>query len=115
MDFSGQYLTYDEYIVLGGTLDQTPFNLLEYEARKEIDKETFGRLINLEKQSKNTKICVFQLINLLISINNGVEIAENVINYDNQQIIKTKRNIIKACLINEKLEDGTPYLYRGVK
>ena len=55
------------------------------------------------------------MINLLISINNGVEIAENVINYDNQQIIKTKRNIIKACLINEKLEDGTPYLYRGVK
>ena len=55
MDFSGQYLTYSEYKVLGGQLDQTPFNLLEYDVRKEIDKQTLGRLVNLEEQREEVK------------------------------------------------------------
>ena len=46
MEFKGQYLTYEEYLSLGGTLDQTPFNLLEYNARKKIDERTFGRLVD---------------------------------------------------------------------
>ena len=41
--FSGQYLTYLEYQSLGGTLEETPFNLLEYEARKQIDLRTQRR------------------------------------------------------------------------
>lgn len=115
MEFSGQYLSYEEYRALGGTLDLTPFNLLEFEARKEIDKETLGRLINLEKQSQETKMCVFQLINLYQSINNGVDISGNVINYNREQIASTINDIIMKYLINVRLEDGTPYLYRGIK
>ena len=114
MEFNGQYLTYEEYLALGGTLDLTPFNLLEFEARTEIDKRTQGRLINLKEQTQNTKLCMFNLINLLLSINNGIEINGNVINYSNQQIIDSKVEIIKKYLLNEKLEDGTPYLYLGV-
>ena len=30
MEFNGQYLTYNEYKALGGSLDITPFNLLEF-------------------------------------------------------------------------------------
>lgn len=114
MDFSGQYLTYDEYKVLGGQLDQTPFNLLEYDARKEIDEETQGRLINLEKQIEEVKMCVWGLINLQQSINNGIDISGNVINYASKEIKKAKSNIIMKNLLNCRLEDGTPYLYRGV-
>ena len=115
MEFSGQYLTYNEYRALGGTIDLTPFNLLEFEARKEIDKETQGRLINLKEQSNDTKICVFQLINLYVSINNGVDISGNVINYNQDQINDTIRSVIRKYLINATLEDGTPYLYCGIK
>ena len=115
MEFSGQYLTYNEYRALGGTIDLTPFNLLEFEARKEIDKETQGRLINLKEQSNDTKMCVFQLINLYVSINNGVDISGNVINYNQDQINDTIRSVIRKYLINAKLKDGTPYLYRGIK
>ena len=68
MEFSGQYLSYNEYRLLGGTLDQTPFNLLEFEARKEIDKKTFGRLIGLKNQKQSTKMCVYQLINLFTTV-----------------------------------------------
>lgn len=116
MEFNGQYLTYEEYLALGGNhLDLMPFNILEKEARSEIDKRTFGRLVNLESQNENVKLCVFQLINLLISINNGVEINGNVVNYTHEQIINTKVEIIRKYLLNEKLDDGTPYLYCGVE
>ena len=115
MEFSGQYLTYNEYRTLGGTLDLTPFNLLEYEARKEIDRETLGRLINLKEQSQDTKMCMYQLINLYVSINNGVEISGNVINYNREQIASSISAIIMKYLINSRLEDGTPYLYCGIR
>ena len=114
MEFSGQYLTYEEYRQLGGTLEQTPFNLLEYDARKEIDENTQGRLIKLEKQVQEVKMCMWQLINLQLSINNGVDISGNVINYNEKEITKAKNEIIMRNLINCRLENGTPYLYRGV-
>ena len=114
MDFSGQYLTYNEYKVLGGQLDQTPFNLLEYDVRKEIDKQTLDRLVNLEKQREEVKMCVWELINLQQSINNGVDISGNVVNYTNREIAKTKVDTIRRYLLNCELEDGTRYLYRGV-
>lgn len=114
MEFSGQYLTYNEYKALGGKLDQAPFNLLEYDVRKEIDKQTLGRLINLEKQREEVKMCVWELINLQQSINNGVDISGNVVNYTNREIVKAKVDTIMRYLLNCELEDGTPYLYRGV-
>lgn len=114
MDFSGQYLTYNEYKVLGGQLDQTPFNLLEYDVRKEIDKQTLDRLVNLEEQREEVKMCVWELINLQQSINNGVDISGNVVNYTNKEIAKTKVDTIRRYLLNCELEDGTRYLYRGV-
>ena len=43
MEISGQYLTYVEYKALGGTLTETPFKILEFEARQNVDKYTFGR------------------------------------------------------------------------
>ena len=69
MDFSGQYLTYAEYRDLGGTLDITPFNLLEFEARQNIDKYTFGRLKTLNNQVDEVKICVYKIINYLDGYN----------------------------------------------
>ena len=48
MEFKGQYLSYNEYKALGGeTLDQMPFNLLEFEARRKIDSRTQNRLKNI--------------------------------------------------------------------
>lgn len=67
MEFSGQYLKYDEYLELGGTLNLTPFNLLEFEARKKIDKKTQGRLKNVIKIPEEVKICMFALINSINS------------------------------------------------
>ena len=65
MEFSGQYLTYNEYRLLGGTLDLTPFNLLEFEARKKIDERTQARLKCVDTIPQEVKICVFNLINII--------------------------------------------------
>ena len=65
MEFSGQYLVYEEYRSLGGTLDLTPFNLLEYEARKKIDERTQGRLKKISDIPQEVKMCMFALINSL--------------------------------------------------
>ena len=59
MEFTKQYLTYEEYQELGGTLEETPFNILELEAQKNIDKYTFDRLKDLEEQINEVKICEY--------------------------------------------------------
>lgn len=122
MEFTGQYLTYEEYKALGGNLDQTPFNLLEYEARKEVDKYTFNRLVNLETQNQDVKLCIYALIEQINSNKanlNGVA-SESTDGYsisytsqNNAEISQKTQNIIDTYLINCKLADGTPYLYRG--
>lgn len=66
MEFEGQYLTYNEYIELGGSqLEQMPFNILEFEARKQIDLRTFNRLKDLQEIPQEVKMCVNKLINTL--------------------------------------------------
>lgn len=67
MKFSGQYLTFLEYLDLGGTLKQTPFNLLEYEARRKIDGMTQNRLKNANDIPKEVKMCMFNILQTLTS------------------------------------------------
>lgn len=66
MEFEGQYLTYQEYLALGGTLEEMPFNLLEFNARKKIDERTFGRLVDKGQEYKEVKLCVY---NMIITLN----------------------------------------------
>ena len=63
MTFENQYLTYAEYLALGGdTIGETPFNLLEYEARKQVDLRTHKRLVDVETIPQEVKLCIFHLI-----------------------------------------------------
>ena len=130
MTFTGQYLTYQEYQSLGGTLAETPFNLLELEARKIIDKYTFGRLENLETQKNEVKGCDFDLISALDSYNTNIisnkgVASESIDGYSisylgisNEQENGKKsqiKGIVENWLSTCKLDDGTPYLYRGAR
>ena len=126
----GKYLTYTEYQGLGGTLDQTSFKLLEFEARQIIDKYTFGRLKELDTQNQEVKLCVYKLITLGNSYkasesqNKGVA-SENTDGYSisytqttNDTILAKNeeyKNVVRDYLVDCKLDDGTPYLYCGAK
>ena len=78
MEFNGQYLTYDEYKALGGSLDQTPFNLLEYEARRIIDNRTLKRLQGINQIPEEVKMCMFSLINTINNYANQGQTSKNI-------------------------------------
>lgn len=130
MEFTKHYLTYAEYKALGGTLEETPFNVLELKAQKEIDRYTFGRLQTLPTQINEVKVCVYELIKKLDNYQNaetnqakGIS-SESTDGYSISYGTKTSdsvssmnkdiENCIKIYLSECKLEDGTPYLYCGV-
>ena len=79
MTFEGQYLTYAEYQALGGSaIGETPFNLLEFEARRQIDIRTFNRIKELDSEDipQEVKLCEYNLIN---SINEFVTATDSAI------------------------------------
>ena len=134
MTFEGQYLTYNEYRELGGTLSQTPFYLLEFEARKKIDVRTFNRLKNCEEIPQEVKLCEYKLINSLESYaismsnvaNNGSIASESTDGYSISyitadrvsEVIKSKGaeldDIIRDYLLYVVV-NGEHIMYCGVK
>lgn len=56
------YLTYIEYQSMGGTLDATTFNNLEFEAESIVNWYTFNRLTKMTDYSLNLKRLMFKLI-----------------------------------------------------
>jgi len=113
MEFSGQYLTYEEYKALGGTIDLTPFQLLEFECRRRIDERTQNRLKNVDKIPKEVKLCVFKLMNVMTSYDQGLDsvsrniASENIDGYSVsyvtgsqiQEVLKTKNNEIDDIIM----------------
>ena len=69
MEFNNQYLSYEEYKSLGGTLGEMPFNILELKARQVINERTQNRLKNIEEMPQEVKICVYDLINTMNKYN----------------------------------------------
>ena len=126
MEFDNQYLEYDEYKELGGTLAETPFNILEYEAQLNIDNHTYGRLKSLDEQLTETKMCIYNLMNTLQSYAKGNEKGKNVASENtdgysvsyvgiSRELTKAQQDevkgIIETYLSECRLPDGTPYLY----
>lgn len=127
MEFEGQYLTYQEYLALGGTLDEMPFNLLEFNARMKIDERTFGRLINKGQEYKEVKLCIYNMITTLNSYSsydtqNKAISSESIdgysISYGTPQKSTTEaknselEDVMNSYLANIVI-DNIPVLYRG--
>lgn len=131
MNFKGQYLNYDEYLDLGGTLKEVPFNLLEYEVRKLIDEKTFGRLIGINRKElpQEVKLCVFRMVEIkekyqTLKSQNKAIASESTdgysVTYRKQETSdieienKELKDIIRSYLINVIIND-VPIIYLGVK
>ena len=65
MDFTNQYLSYEEYQELEGTLEEVPFNELEYECRRIIDSRTQNRLKNADEIPEEVKLLENKMIQTL--------------------------------------------------
>lgn len=138
MTFEGQYLTYAEYQALGGSaIGEMPFNLLEFEARKQIDIRTQRRLIDVDDIPNEVKICVFHLIDKIINYSESIESATNSdgsiasentdgysISYNQvnatqiQEIVKSKNTELDDIIMNDLygvIINKEHLIYNGVK
>lgn len=125
MEFSGQYLTYQEYLYLGGTLHPMPFNLIEFVARRKIDEKTKQRLVGSNDIPNEVKLCIFDIIGLI----NKYEIkaeknksSETVGSYsvtynDIKEIFEQKETEINDIILTELygvMFKGEHIIYSGV-
>jgi len=127
MNIKGQYLKYQEYKELGGTLELTPFNVLEFEARRRIDEVTHNRLAGGKDIPQEVKMCEFSIINKVLEsydkeINRGKS-SESVGSYsvsynsDVKKIIEDKRTEINDLILTDLygvVYNGEHILYCGV-
>lgn len=135
------YLTHDEYLAFGGTIDEAAFDNLEFEARTIIDWWTYNRLQNEEEYSEAVKRCMYKLITLLYDkqraqqlgksndettsttragimqeSNDGVSTMYNVVSADSaiSQFDSEVKSTIRMYLQNVRNSLGRKVLYRGL-
>ena len=128
MEFKNQYLTYEEYKSLGGTLGEMPFNILELKARQIINERTQNRLKDVEKIPQEVKICVYDLIQIISKYNNSNNSTSSNISSENTDGYsvtyksgteltdeqKKQYNDIMETDLYGVIVDNTPILYLGV-
>ena len=121
-----QYLTYEEYTEIGGTLDLTAFKRNIDRACGFVDRHTQSRLQTVLEVSPSAKACVRDLVEYLS--NNvsgakavtsksqsagGVSESESYATKTTDEINSEMLNIAYDYLATEKDDNGTPFMYRG--
>lgn len=119
------YLTYDEYINMGGTISDASFSRFEHKARALIDLKTYGRVQHDNPVRDAVKYACFDLIQAMNSdecatgsaglavssmSNDGISVT-----YAGAVSAGSRYNaIIRDYLIAETNECGVPLMYAGV-
>ena len=119
------YLTYDEYLNIGGICDLTAFNRFSDRACGIIHNATHNRIEGMAEVPQRAKALCRDLVEYLVE-NNGVKIvtskSQSAGGVSESESYATKtaddvcgdiQNIIYDYLVNEKDDNGTPLLYRG--
>lgn len=106
------YLTFTEYQNMGGTLDETAFNDLEFEAEAIIDWYTFNRLQKDTVYPEKLKQCMYKLIKMAQE-RQQVMVAGEPVDSDEASVAIASRsndgvsisyNIISASELFDKLK-----------
>ena len=114
MEFTNQYLNYEEYIELGGTLEEVPFNQLEFECSRIIDSNTQNRLKNVNEIPKEVKMLEFKMIDDLQNYYISLKEAQNGLQSENtdgysvtyipssqiEQLVKGKKDVLEDLISN---------------
>lgn len=121
-----QYLTYEEYSEIGGTLDLAAFNRYIDRACGVIDMYTRNRLRCATTISHRVKACVRALVDFLDAHNSGGKViesrsqsaggvseSENYATKTLEDVNNEAYSIVYDYLVMETDDCGTPLLYRG--
>jgi hypothetical protein len=121
-----QYLTYEQYLNIGGELEETAFKRNIDRACSFVDLHTQNRLQSVSTVSDRVMACVRDLVEYLA--NNvssgkavtsksqsagGVSESESYATKTNDEINCEMFNIVYDYLISENDDCGTPLMYRG--
>ena len=120
------YLTYDEYVGIGGTLDLTAFNRNVDRACGVIDNATHNRIEYMANVPQRAKALCRDLVEYLarndtteISVTSrsqsagGVSESESYETKTADDMYGDIQNMIYDYLLNVTDDKGTPLLYRG--
>lgn len=135
------YLTYDEYQQYGGTLDETAYQDVAFEAQSVINWWTFNRLQSETEYPEAVKRCMFKLMSLIAErqkamvvdalgdgdtsttkagiaseSNDGVSTSYNTLSAKEaiDNLKKEYKSVVRMYLQGVKDSLGRSLLYRGV-
>lgn len=122
-----RYLTYDEYISIGGTLDKTAFERVIVAACMVVDRHTQKRLQAVYEPSEAVLACIRDLCEYIYRDNDlrgrqlasksqsagGVSESETYATKTGQEVNAEMCNIVYRYLSTETDDNGTPLMYRG--
>ena len=121
-----QYLTYEEYTEIGGTLDLTAFNRNIDRACGVIDNATHNRIECMAEVPQRAKALCRDLVEYLarndtteIAVTSrsqsagGVSESESYATKTADDVYGDIQNMIYDYLLNITDDNGTPLLYRG--
>lgn len=124
-----RYLTYEEYLNIGGTLEKTAFERVIDRVCGIIDFYTLNRLQGILEVSERVKACVRDLCEYIYNgeTANGKAITGKTqsaggVSESESYAVKTDdetraemRGIVYDYLASETDDNGTPLLYRGCR
>ena len=124
-----KYLTFEEYQSYGGTASETDFLMLEFRARKRIDRQTFDRVQNMATVPQAVKICMMSLmtidskVGVEAQVENPVVTSFNTDGYSEsygkalsaEDADSSMSASIRSMLWGERDDNGVPLLYRGLE
>ncbi len=121
-----QYLTYEEYKKIGGTLEETAFNRIIIRVCGEIDGRTKCRIQGMKEIPENVKVLCADLVEYYSSnVTNGMVISSKStsagpVSESESYTVKTSEdvendleNMFYSYLASVNDDNGTPLLYRG--
>lgn len=122
------YLTYEEYVELGGTMSETDFTLAEFKARKRIDYLTDSRVAAMASVPEAVKLCIMAIMNIEAKAGAEAQVTNPVVTSFNtdgysesygkamsaDDAEKSMNALIKTYLSGEVDDYGIPLLYRGL-
>ena len=123
------YLTYDEYKQYGGTVSEADFTLLEFRARKRIDRVTFDRVQNMAEVPEAVKLCMMSIMKIdsksgaEAQVDHPIVTSFNTDGYSEsygkamsaEDADAAMSASIRSMLWGERDDRGVPLLYRGVE
>lgn len=123
------YLTYDEYKEYGGTASEQDFAMLEFRARKRIDRLTASRVQRMAKVPEAVKLCMMSLIGIDSKAGAEAQVDKPVVtSFNTDGYSETYGKAlsvadadaamsasIRSMLWDETDDNDVPLLYRGIE